>query len=284
MGLGAVTIGILHPGEMGAAVAAQARRKGARVLWCPSGRSQATRDRARRAGLEPVDDLGQLLETAEIVLSICPPSAAQQVATQAASLNYRGLYVEANATSPERFRRIAERLTEGGAQVLDAAIFGPRPRGSATAAAMYLAGRAIDIETVAMAFAGTAVEPVALGEHVGAASALQMAFTSYQRTSRVLAAVAHAIAARHGVTEELMLEATQAPGSPLAEPAQLVSVAARAWRWTPELHEVADTLEADELPTDLALATANLLFRWHDDKDNWELPFEALLSRLDNPT
>jgi 3-hydroxyisobutyrate dehydrogenase-like beta-hydroxyacid dehydrogenase len=284
VGLGAVTIGILHPGEMGAAVAAQARRKGARVLWCPTGRSQATHDRARRAGLEAVSDLGELLDAAEIVLAICPPSAAQQVATQVAVAGFRGLYIEANATSPERFRRIAERLADAGAQVLDAAIFGPRPRGSATAAALYLAGRAIDIETVAMVFSGTAVEPVALGEKVGAASALQMAYTSYQRTSRVLAAVAHAIAARHGVTEQLMMEAAQVPGSPLAEPAQLASVAARAWRWTPELHEVADTLEADELPTDLALATANLLFRWHDDKDNWDLPFDALLSRLDNPT
>ena len=38
----AVTIGVLHPGEMGAAVAAEARRRGARVLWYPTGRSQAT--------------------------------------------------------------------------------------------------------------------------------------------------------------------------------------------------------------------------------------------------
>jgi hypothetical protein len=39
------------------------------------------------------------------------------------------------------------------------------------------------------------------------------------------------------------------------------SVAARAWRWAPELIEVADTLEAQHLPPDLALATASVLKR-----------------------
>lgn len=44
----------------------------------------------------------------------------------------------------------------------------------------------------------------------------------------------------------------------------LPSVAARAWRWAPEMHEVADTLNDQHLPTNLALATANVLQRWTD--------------------
>lgn len=282
MAIGA-TVGILHPGEMGAALAAQARRRGARVLWCPIGRSQATRDRATRAGLQPVDDLKEFLERAEVVLSVCPPGAAVQVATQVAQHGYQGLYVEANATSPQRCIRIAQRLMHVGAEVLDAAIFGTPPQDDTTAkakTAIYLAGRRADVETVAQLFDGTAVEALRLEGGVGAASALKMAHSGYHKTTAVLAAVAHALAARYGVTEALIAEARLSQRSPLAEPEQLPSVAAQAWRWTPELHEIADSLEAEELPRDLALAAAAILFRWHDDKGNTELALETVLARL----
>lgn len=278
------TIGVLHPGEMGSAFAAQARRRGARVLWCPTGRSGATRERALRNGLTEVPDLAQLLDKAEVVLSICPPAAAVQVATQVAQHGYRGLYVEANATSPQRCIRIAQRLINGGTEVLDAAIFGTPPQEGAAKTALYLAGRRSDVETVARLFEGTAVEPVRLDAGLGAASALKMAHSSYQKTTAVLAAVAHAYAARYGVSGPLIAEARLTPRSPLGEPNELPSVAAQAWRWTPELHEVADALEAEELPRDLALAAAAILFRWHDDKDDETLTLKTVLSRLADPT
>jgi 3-hydroxyisobutyrate dehydrogenase-like beta-hydroxyacid dehydrogenase len=269
---------------MGAAVAAQARRKGVRVVWCPSGRSQTTHKRARLAGLQAIDDLGRMLDAADVVLSICPPAAAQQVAARVAEHGYRGLYVEANATSPERCARIAERLAQAGARVLDAALFGAPPSDGGPKAGFYLAGEWSDIETVGYLFTGTQVEPVALEGGLGAASALKMAYSGYQKGARVLAALAHALAARHGVTEHLVTEAAHAPESPLAQPDQLTDVAARAWRWAPELHEIADTLQADELPADLALAVANILFRWHDDKDNEDIDLETVLARLTNAT
>ena len=44
------TIGLLHPGEMGAAVGQCLTAAGHRVLWVPEGRSAATRKRAAEAG------------------------------------------------------------------------------------------------------------------------------------------------------------------------------------------------------------------------------------------
>ena len=41
-----VTIGLLHPGEMGAAVGQCLAAGGHEVLWVPDGRSAATRKRA----------------------------------------------------------------------------------------------------------------------------------------------------------------------------------------------------------------------------------------------
>ena len=49
------TIGLLHPGEMGASVGAAARAGGSRVLWASEGRSTDTWARAATAEL---DDAG----------------------------------------------------------------------------------------------------------------------------------------------------------------------------------------------------------------------------------
>lgn len=59
----------------------------------------------------------------------------------------------------------------------------------------------------------------------------------------------------------------------------LPSVAARAWRWAPEMHEVADTLRAQHLPPDLALATADILQHWADTTTTDQLPDLASILR-----
>jgi hypothetical protein len=54
------TIGILHPGEMGAVLGGLLRARGHRVLCAADGRSAKTRERAAAAGLEPVGSLAAL--------------------------------------------------------------------------------------------------------------------------------------------------------------------------------------------------------------------------------
>lgn len=69
----------------------------------------------------------------------------------------------------------------------------------------------------------------------------------------------------------------------LADTGYLPSVAARAWRWAPEMHEIADTLRAAGLPDDLARATAGVLERWKDDKNRTGLSLAAVLAHLHRP-
>jgi 3-hydroxyisobutyrate dehydrogenase-like beta-hydroxyacid dehydrogenase len=256
------TVGLLHPGRMGAAIAAQIMAGGHTVLWCPDGRGPATHHRASDAGLRPVP-LGQLLADSEIVLSICPPAAAEQIATEVAEIGYHGSYVDANAISPARMRRITTRFASAGTVAIDGCIFGPPPGGQPPAR-LYLAGDPAASRRVAHLFTGSSVEPVLLGEQPGQASALKMAFASFQRTSRTAAALAHALADDHGITQALLTEAERMPHDILTNRDYLPSVAARAWRWAPEMHEVADTLSEQDLPTDLAHATATILRHWAD--------------------
>jgi 3-hydroxyisobutyrate dehydrogenase-like beta-hydroxyacid dehydrogenase len=272
-------VGVLHPGRMGAAVAGQLTATGHTVLWCRHGRSDETRQRAAHFGLRAVDNLDELLSHADIVFSICPPAAASNVADQVAAHRYRSLYVEANAISPQRMQRIAHALSAAGATVVDGAISGPPPQARHTTR-LYLAGPDSATSTVEGLFPGGQLEPIVLSRSIGAASALKMAFASFQKTSRVLAAVAHALAAHHDVTDALVAEAGHMGSRILADRDYLPSVAARAWRWAPEMREIADTLRAANLPTDLVDAAEHALLLLAKEKDNWTLPTEDVLKLL----
>lgn len=272
-------VAVMHPGQMGAAIAAQARLNNATVQWCPAGRSPMTAQRAEVAGLEAVPSVVELLDRADVVLSICPPAAAEDVAGQIASHGYRGLVVEANAISPTCCRRITDILIDAGARAIDGAIIGPPP-GQSASTRLYLAGDTAEIATVSVLFTGTAVQVVAMDERLGRASALKMAFACYQKTTRALAAIAHALADRHDVSDDLLAEARRLLQSPLAHPDYTPSVAARAWRWAPEMLEIADTLNEANLPADLAYGANQVFERWLGDKDHWDLTTAEALQHL----
>ena len=75
------TVGILSPGEMGAGVGGALRASGLAVLTCLAGRSPASHERSRAAGIEDVPDLGTLVERCDLILSILVPARARDVAS-----------------------------------------------------------------------------------------------------------------------------------------------------------------------------------------------------------
>ncbi|MEU5428507.1 DUF1932 domain-containing protein [Streptomyces olivoreticuli] len=275
-------ITLLHPGSMGAAIGAQATAAGHRVLWVPNGRSQETRRRAQAAGLTAASSLRAALDASTIVVSVCPPDAADQISSDVNQLGFTGLYLDANAISPQRVCRLADGMT---AHVLDGAIIGPPPGGRKTAR-LYVSGNPKAVGQIQGLFEGTAVEVREAGHDLGSASALKMAFASFQKSARTLAAVAHALADTHGVSDLLTEEAKRMPSAILSDPDYLPSVAARAWRWRDEMEDIAATLRAAELPTHIADATAAVLNLWEDDKDKQGLPVREVLARLrtEHPT
>ncbi|MDQ1051958.1 NAD(P)-dependent oxidoreductase [Streptomyces sp. V4I2] len=275
-------VGILHPGSMGAAMASALRPNAQRVLWCPEGRSRATIARAELYGLEPVPTLGDLVEQCHTIISLCPPAAAEDVARQvAAHGGFRGgLYVEANAISPATVDRICELLPDVWA-IVDAAVVGSPPTGGKKPR-LYLSGWPNPVRWVEELFAGTDVSTHNVGSNAGQASALKLSYTSFQKTSRVLAALALAAAREHGVDQELIDIASKRGGSYLAEPEYVAKTAARAWRWGPELEEAADMLAAAGLPPEMMRAAAATLARWDDVKDG-ELTLTDALNQLAQP-
>ncbi|WP_019060252.1 NAD(P)-dependent oxidoreductase [Streptomyces prunicolor] len=273
------TFTLLHPGAMGAKVGGEATRTGTRVLYVPTGRGPASLQRAREAGLEPAESLESALAASDFVLSVCPPHAAEDVAHEVLAHPFRGVYVEANAINPDRTRRIAVACAERGVPMLDGSIVGGPP-GPGSAPRLYLSGDGEQVARVARAFKDTQVVARPLDAEIGAASALKMAYASFQKSARVLAAVSHALAAHHGVADELAREAGSLTSSILAQTDQLPSVAARAWRWAPELEEIAATLRTAGLPPEMAEGAATVLGQWAGDKDRFDLPLEEVLAHL----
>jgi 3-hydroxyisobutyrate dehydrogenase-like beta-hydroxyacid dehydrogenase len=226
-----VRVGLLFPGEMGAVVGRAVRGD---VLWASDGRSEATRGRA--ATFTDVGTVPELVRSSDVVLSIGPPAIAEEVAEQIFGLGFDGIFVEANAISPARMRRIAEL----GDRVVDGSIIG------AKGISLYLAGQ--ETPAVAELFAGSEVQAIDLGKEIGAASALKMAFGGWNKIGIVLTAQAHAIARAYGVAEWL-----EAEGVP---PDRLPRVAYRAWRWAPEMDEIADTCAEVDFPDGIARGAA----------------------------
>ncbi|OIJ86415.1 DUF1932 domain-containing protein [Streptomyces colonosanans] len=271
------TVTVLHPGSMGAAIAAQtvgARR----VLWVSAGRSAATAQRAKDAGLTACASLEEALGASDVVLSICPPHAAEDVATHVARHAFTGLYIDANAISPQRMKRIASEIRPAPV-VLDGAIFGPPPSAERSCR-LYVAGDGQAVEVMHNLFKDSAVEVRSAGERVGSASALKASFAGFQKAARTLAGVSHALADAHGVADLLTEEARSMPSQILSDPEYLPSVAARAWRWGPEMQEVADTLREAGLPTEMAEAAASVMARWEKNKDQYALPLADVLAHL----
>lgn len=271
------TIGLLHPGAMGAAVGGQLVRAGHRVLWDPAGRSTATTQRATEAGLTPVGARAELLGEAAVVLSICPPAVAEALARSA--VGYGGIWVEANAITPERSRRIANLLP--ASTVIDGGIVGSPPVGGKRPT-LYLSGLR-GMGTVTGLFTGTDVRTQVLGERVGQASALKLSYSAYQKASRVLAAVSYGLALDHGVDQELLAIAGKRPGSYLTETDYIPKTASRAWRWGPELIEAADMLREAGLPDEMLRAAATVLDRWATVRDEGPLSVEEAVQHLKWP-
>lgn len=249
-----VTVGLLHPGEMGAAVGAAARAGGARVLWTPEGRGPDTGRRAEAAGLEAVPSLAALVGAAQVILSVCPPHAALEVAGAVAALGFAGLYVDANAVAPATARQVAATVEKAGATFVDGGIIGPPPTRRSTTR-LYLSGPAAG--RVAALFAGGALEAVVVDGPAGAASALKVAYAAWTKGSAALLMAVRALARAEGVDASLVREwELSQPELPGRSEAAVRSNAAKAWRFVGEMEEIAAAFAGAGLPEGFHRAAA----------------------------
>ena len=250
-------IGLLHPGDMGAAVGRCLTGRGHEVLWASEGRGPDTAARAAAAGLTDAGTIAALAAQAEVIVSVCPPHAALDVAW--AVHGFGGLYVDANAVSPGTAREVAKLICESGGRYVDGGIIGPPPE-KPDLTRLYLSGR--DAEQVAALFGGTPLDTRVIGGSATAASAVKMAYAGWTKGTAALLLSVRALAREQGVEEALLAEwALSQPGLDARSAGAARSAAAKGWRWVGEMEEVAATMSAAGLPDGFHQAAAEIFRR-----------------------
>lgn len=258
-------IGVLHPGEMGSSVAAAAREAGAQVGWASAGRSDASRRRAAEAGLEDRQDLADLASSSELIISVCPPDAAADLAQSVAATGFAGIYVDANAVSTATAREVAEIVVKAGARFVDGGIIGPPAQRPGTTR-LYLSGA--EASTVASVFDGSALEAIAIDAGPGAASALKMCYAAWTKGSAALLTAIRALAVAEGVEAALIEEwSLSQPGLEARSVGAGRNNAFKAWRFAGEMREIAATFEVSGLPGGFHSAAAEIYERLAKFKD-----------------
>jgi 3-hydroxyisobutyrate dehydrogenase-like beta-hydroxyacid dehydrogenase len=259
------TVALLHPGNMGSTIGAAAASSGARVVWVSGERGEATRKRARQAGLVDVGNLDDALGQSEMVLSVCPPHAAVDVAEQVAAKKFKGVYVDANAVSRATAERIGEIVTRAGASFVDGGIIGSPVKRAGTTR-LYLSGpRAAE---VAALFTNSMLDARAIGPEPGAASALKVAYAAWTKGTDAMLLAIRSYAAIEGVDDALLEEwrISQPQLEKRCDRAAAVATP-KAWRYVGEMEEIAEAFEKAGLPGGFHKAAAELCERLESFKD-----------------
>jgi 3-hydroxyisobutyrate dehydrogenase-like beta-hydroxyacid dehydrogenase len=273
-----MNIGILHPGEMGGSVAASARNSGHTVYWVSEGRSPQTRQRAESIGLADARTVATLCQTCSIIVSVCPPDAAEAVARSVLDQGFNGLYVDANAISPQRAIRIGQMMTDAGASFVDGGIVGG-PAWKPGTTWLYLSGE--DSQQAADCFSAGPLETCILGAEPGKASALKMCFAAYTKGTTALLCAILAAAESLDVRDALERQWSR-DGSDFAVEAKrrATQVTAKAWRFAGEMDEIALTFSEAAIPSGFHLAAADIYRRLAGLRGEATPSLESVLAAL----
>ena len=267
-------VGVLHPGEMGASVAASLQAGSHEVAWCSAERSEHSR--ARAVELQEFSRLDDLVAWAEVLISVCPPAYALQQAQAVQACAFDGLYVDANAIAPATASAIAQLM---GVAYVDGGIIGP-PAWQSGTTRIYLSGNNANV--VAGLFTGAALEGIAIPQAQGneaAASALKMAYAAYTKGHSALLLATNAVAHNNGVLDVLRSEWEQSlPGLSQRSEITANAISPKAWRFVGEMQEISATFAGAGLPAGFHNGAAEFYARLSEFKDQ---PLASLDDLLD---
>ena len=270
---------------MGSSIGAALVEAGRRVVWVSEARGLATRERAQSAQLVEEPSLAAALQDADVVLSVCPPAAAGEVATSVGRLGFQGVYLDANAISPSTARRIGDNLTSCGITFVDGGLVGP-PAHSPGTTRLYLSGTAAP--RIASLFEGTVLEARQVDHRPGSASAVKVCFAAWTKGTTALLLAIRALAEAEGVTTDLLGEWETSIPELVERSDRIAGSGLKAWRFAPEMEEIAATFGTAGLPQGFHEAAADIYWRLEAFKDAESAPtlgevIEALKPDLEAP-
>jgi len=243
-----MSVAIIGAGEMGAAVARRLRECGARVMTNLEGRSAASIERVRRAGIEVIDDDPRLADEADFILSIVTPGVAEQVVRRYCDLAHRSagnpFFVECNAIAPSTVRRLHELCR---VRFIDAGIIGGPPavgtQDPAKGPRFYASG---EFAPELMRLAKYGLDIAVLDGPVGAASALKLSYAGMTKGFIALATAMIHAASREGLADALRDELARTQSGYLTRAERSIpDMFPKAYRWVAEMEQIAEFIGDD---------------------------------------
>jgi len=252
-------IGVIAQGTMGSGVGRRLRESGAEVRTLLSGRSPASAERARAAGMVAAAGERALLEGADFFLSILPPGEAEPLARRLAptlaALGAKPIYIDCNAVSPQTAIRIGEVIAPTGAHFVDAGIIGGPPR-PGYSPAIYASGPTAR-QTAVLRDWG--IDWRVIEGPIGAASGVKMSYAGITKGTTAIAAAMLLGAARFGCAEALIAELSSSQPQMLARMRNSIpGMYDKAYRWVAEMEEISDFLEKNPPSHDMYAGIARL--------------------------
>lgn len=254
-------IGIMSIGEMGFHWAKLLKSHGADVLTYDKDRGEVSRKRGENAGAKSMASMEELVEEAELIVSIVVPSAATRVAAkvaQAAAKTGRKdlLFLDANAISPMTADEIAKTLAAARVNFIDGCIIGSASRmGKGTI--VYVSGA----DAARMQALESFKIPIkVLGPNTHQASAFKVVYAGLTKGLQGLFCELLMGARRFGLLEEVRAQYEESfPGLLDKVSSSIIGLRIHAGRRAEEMDELKRTFNHNGLESFMAPAAQKVL-------------------------
>lgn len=222
--------------------------------------------------------LAHLVERAEVIVSVCPPAAALDVANTVAATGFDGIYVDANAISPATARTIGNSF----ARFVDGGVIGS-PVLHAGSTRLYLSGD--HAEDVAARWRATPLETRLVDGGAGAASAVKICYAAWTKGSAALLLAVRALAVAEGVEGAVLGEWATSIAGLVEQSGDVASRnAPKAWRFVGEMEEIAASFAAHELPAGFGVAAAEVYRRLEGFKHTAQAVPDDVIDAIVHPS
>lgn len=252
-------IGIVSPGDMGQAIAVCLKESGHHVFTALDGRSARTRALAIEAGLTDCGSMEKLVATCDMILSVLNPGMAvdkaREVAAAITKTGRKSVFADCNAISPQSVHEIDAIIRAAGGLFVDGGIIGAPPRGKSRTR-LYVSGPDAALLTQ---FSHPRLAVRLVSNRIGDASAVKMCYGAVTKGAVALGVELLIAARRLGVEQVLDTEFRESLGdlhqwlldrTPTMPP--------KAYRWVPEMLEIAKTFEGVNLTPRILLGAADM--------------------------
>ncbi len=244
---------------MGHAMGRVLRKHGLDVIACLEGRSDRTRRLSVLAGIRDVGSCEELVNQADLVLSIVVPAAAVEVArfvANALRVTGRSPYVaDCNAVAPDTVASISDVISSAGGRFIDAAIIG-LPPAKDVIPRLYVSGRHAGIMSV---MNGSGIDVVLIGDAIGQASGMKMCYAALTKGTFALQYAVATAARQMGLFDELCREFAHSQAAAYEwMQRHLPRLPAKAFRWIDEMEQIADTFQQAGVTPDMHRGAAEM--------------------------